>query len=223
MYAFLYTCLFETRPLRCNATSQVFTYRTQALDYQNMRNLGLAVLYLCLSVMSSFPQARANTEIVNFAASPGRDVSLPLIDWPVLRYGAAESLWKVQPAPLHTPLASVCAQGSGFPTKSCPNEIWVILDLDNPEWESYSKFTLRLSWPASSPADFSIQIYSPESLAEFISEREASFRNTDNILQSATRRNCCASENGNSGRPCSRQTKMTETPQLGVLRPYMLR
>jgi hypothetical protein len=46
--------------------------------------------------------------------------------------------------------------------------MWLVLDLDR--WSNYSKFTLRLSWPASSPASFFVQIYTPESLLNRLSD-----------------------------------------------------
>ncbi|KAK1235279.1 hypothetical protein PQX77_001501 [Marasmius sp. AFHP31] len=47
----------------------------------------------------------------------------------------------------------------------CQNEVWLKLALDEDEWQSFSKFTLRVSWPANYPTDFSIDVLSPEAVA----------------------------------------------------------
>lgn len=79
-------------------------------------------------------------------------------------------------------------------SKSCPHQMWTVLDLNADEWRRYSKFTLRLSWPASvssclrpkdhsstfdysspqSPANFFVQIHSPESLLTLIPHNSTS-------------------------------------------------
>ena len=63
-----------------------------------------------------------------------------------------EKLWRIQPAPLGTPFADVCPGlpgGSEGSEESCPHEHWLTLRLDDPAWSTYSRFTLRISWPAS--------------------------------------------------------------------------
>lgn len=52
---------------------------------------------------------------------------------------------KVSPAAVHTSIANVCEP----PSASCPHEVWAVLDLDSPSWREWSKFTLRISWPAN--------------------------------------------------------------------------
>lgn len=66
-----------------------------------------------------------------------------------LRPGHSEILLQVQPAVLGTPLASVCEPTSGALTESCPHEAWLTLQLDEHFWDTYDKFTFRISWPAS--------------------------------------------------------------------------
>lgn len=39
--------------------------------------------------------------------------------------------------------------------------VWLTLGLDNPQWSSYDKFTLRASWPASHPCDVYLKISDP--------------------------------------------------------------
>ena len=53
---------------------------------------------------------------------------------------------KVPPAPLGSILEDVC---EGYLPGSCPHEDWLVLDLDDVAWGKFSKFTVRISWPAS--------------------------------------------------------------------------
>ncbi|KAH9947087.1 hypothetical protein B0H21DRAFT_363002 [Amylocystis lapponica] len=89
----------------------------------------------------------------------------------VLQHAEAEKYWKLLPAPLGTALEDVC-ETARYSLNSCPHELWVVLDLDDSEWRRYSKFTLRISWPASSPADFSIDIFSPDALEKFLKQQD---------------------------------------------------
>ncbi|PCH34334.1 hypothetical protein WOLCODRAFT_87422 [Wolfiporia cocos MD-104 SS10] len=116
-----------------------------------------AVVWCATSVL-------ANTEIVNFEVVRSSVISLPSqsVNWTVLSPEHPEKLLIIQPARLRTPLQDVCTQyPSGSP---CPHELWFILDLDDAPWQQYAKLTLRISWPASSPVDFSIEVDSPVSL-----------------------------------------------------------
>ncbi|RDX50565.1 hypothetical protein OH76DRAFT_1455413 [Lentinus brumalis] len=118
---------------------------------------------------------RANTEIVNFVVSPGRDADLPLIAaWPELLPHDHERLVSMQPAPVDTPITNVCEPITAASPGKCPHEQWVSLGLDHPAWVSYLKFTLRVSWPASHPADFYIDTYTPEALARLVHGDRAS-------------------------------------------------
>ncbi|KAH7924473.1 hypothetical protein BV22DRAFT_1066690 [Leucogyrophana mollusca] len=119
----------------------------------------------------------ANTEIINLVASEENKVVLPSVpvgNWPTLHYAHNELRWAIHPAPLDTNLSQLCESDAhpASPESSpflCPHELWVALDLDDQNWRAYSKFTLRLSWPASSPADFLIEIHTPESLSTRLS------------------------------------------------------
>lgn len=125
--------------------------------------LPLIVLFICQEVI-------ANTEIINFLAAEERkvDFSSTTVDsWPILNYKNNQGHWNVDPALLDTPLQQVCESKTGIDPANpfpCLHELWVALDLDDESWMSYSKFTLRLSWPASSPADFLLEIYSPQAI-----------------------------------------------------------
>lgn len=120
----------------------------------------------CISILACFWRvAEANTEIINIEAL---EASLSLSNLPptwyvqynlnnthlltsvslsrkVLSADSAESVFAIVPAPLHTPLTSVC----NFQKSGCPYEAWVMLDLDHPHWVPFSKFTSRVSWPAN--------------------------------------------------------------------------
>ncbi|KII94249.1 hypothetical protein PLICRDRAFT_50230 [Plicaturopsis crispa FD-325 SS-3] len=127
----------------------------------------LRVLFL-LSAWA-WQQALANTEIINFATVGDADqmeVRAYSSEWLKLSRHKNEGIWSIRPAPLETPWEAVCEPSSRTVDEvaPCPHELWVVLDLDHEDWKSYSKFTLRVSWPASSPADFSLQVYSPEEL-----------------------------------------------------------
>ncbi|KAJ8472333.1 hypothetical protein ONZ51_g8584 [Trametes cubensis] len=118
--------------------------------------------------------ARANTEIVNFDASQAAELLLTETnEWPVLSPSPEEALLHVQPAPVGTPIASVCEPVSRHESGGCPHETWLAIDLDASPWLSYSKFTLRVSWPAMHPADFFIDVYSPEQLAKHLGHSNA--------------------------------------------------
>jgi len=125
--------------------------------------LPLIVLFICEEVI-------ANTEIINFLAAEESNVdfsSTTVDSWPVLNYKNNQGYWNVDPPLLDTPLQQVCESEPGIDPAnpfSCLHELWVALDLDDENWMSYSKFTLRLSWPASSPADFLLEIHSPQAI-----------------------------------------------------------
>ncbi|KAH0837857.1 hypothetical protein J3R83DRAFT_6084 [Lanmaoa asiatica] len=123
-------------------------------------------------------EVAANTEIINFSSSGEQTVDLPLAvvgNWSKLYSSDNERRWTLEPAALHTPLHQVCERDdktvpSHHPPFSCPHELWLLLDLDDEKWASHSTFTLRLSWPASTPADFTIAIYTPQDLLARLSE-----------------------------------------------------
>ncbi|KZT02029.1 uncharacterized protein LAESUDRAFT_738895 [Laetiporus sulphureus 93-53] len=147
-------------------------------------------LLLLLLAGSLVTFVSGNTEIVNVDATENWDVHFPQsLKWPILSPEVPERLFRVQPAPLRTPLTQVCedltAVRSGEP---CPHELWLVLDLDDLEWSECSKYTLRISWPASSPADFAIQTYSPELLDEVLHPRNGVDAANSSVLPSKTKR-----------------------------------
>ncbi|KAE9393778.1 hypothetical protein BT96DRAFT_772456, partial [Gymnopus androsaceus JB14] len=85
----------------------------------------------------------------------------------ILNPKANEKRFDVIPAPLGTPVIGVCSSTAGLLSKvpNCPHEIWIKLDLDEGDWKTYEKFSLRVSWPGSSPAKFHINILNSEATA----------------------------------------------------------
>lgn len=67
---------------------------------------------------------------------------------PTFYPGNSEVEWSLELASKDTIISKDCDFSSDLATL-CPNEKWMILDLDHNEWRGYSKFTLRISWPAS--------------------------------------------------------------------------
>lgn len=112
---------------------------------------------LFLWLTSYIRVVRANTEIINFGVTD----SVPSVDlmgdeWPsaVLTHGDNQRQFEVLPAPLGTIASSMCEN-----EKNCLHEVWIALDLTHSDWSKYDRFTLRISWPGSSSADFWIDLY----------------------------------------------------------------
>lgn len=111
----------------------------------------MSVLWILAGILYTFslPKATANTEIRNFDASPERVIAFPSAInsvFSVFNSTHRESTFQLLPAPLGTPLLSVC---DDYALESrCPHELWLRLDLEDPGWYSHSSFTLRISWPA---------------------------------------------------------------------------
>ncbi|CAL1694848.1 unnamed protein product [Somion occarium] len=114
----------------------------------------------------------ANTEIVNFAARYYTDDVIAGVaeQWLQLNSSVPQRSFSINPAPLSSTLDDVCSD-SGFGSP-CPHELWVTLDLDSKVWDRFSKFTLRLSWPASSPADFLITTHPPNETRAILSKHK---------------------------------------------------
>ncbi|KAF9260847.1 hypothetical protein L218DRAFT_906524 [Marasmius fiardii PR-910] len=103
----------------------------------------------------------ANTEIVNFEALDSGYAEIPqAIGWTILHPQQNERTLSILSVPLKKSQDPQATEG--IPRH---NEIWLRLALDEEEWKSFSKFTLRVSWPANYPTDFSIDILSPEAVA----------------------------------------------------------
>ncbi|KAI0640211.1 hypothetical protein C8Q77DRAFT_1186259 [Trametes polyzona] len=110
-------------------------------------------------------RALANTEIVNFQASLSPNTAVAQAsEWPVVDSTSSTLHLRVLPAPLDTPATRICEPSAKHPAQPCPHETWLNIDLDDDLWSTYSVFTLRISWPASNPARFYIDMYSPDTL-----------------------------------------------------------
>ncbi|PFH49789.1 hypothetical protein AMATHDRAFT_4554 [Amanita thiersii Skay4041] len=101
--------------------------------------------------------ALANTEIVNFAFSDSlQQLPFPApLEWPILSQQQAEHIFNVTPAPSFT----ACDIDDHT---TCPYQVWAVLNAGGATWSAYSKFTLRISWPAMFPTDFSIRLFSSQ-------------------------------------------------------------
>ncbi|KAJ7597782.1 hypothetical protein C8J56DRAFT_1041955 [Mycena floridula] len=127
--------------------------------------------FLFLAGLNRF--VAADTEIVNFDTSTvGNFRFVPPLDWQILSPEAPEIRLSLAPAHLNTPINEVCWSTQG--SDACPNELWVVLDVDQSNWTSYKKFTLRLSWAASFPTHFSLEVLNAEDVAALFSESQTS-------------------------------------------------
>ncbi|KAG6841576.1 hypothetical protein C0991_009611 [Blastosporella zonata] len=113
--------------------------------------------------------ALANTEVINFHISELYNDEISFAStWPMLNHTHNEHEWTMIPSPFGTPMSDVCSSQNSAKLKMakhpCPYELWLVLDLTH-DWATYSSFTLRLSWPAHYPTDFSLHIFDPESLS----------------------------------------------------------
>ncbi|KAI0778946.1 hypothetical protein BD413DRAFT_609481 [Trametes elegans] len=123
---------------------------------------GLAPVLLVLCAGGVF----ANTEIVNFEVAAGPDGPLPYaLETVEVGPESPQRLLEVQPASSGTALVDVCEPPSPDTVGGCPHEAWLALNLDAPPWSASPKFTVRVSWPASHPAAFRIDTYTPAQLA----------------------------------------------------------
>lgn len=127
-------------------------------------------MFWLLAVLFAFGlYVNANTEIINFSASKEAKapinslvaqwfiyltvpMSVPLISYshrPIFDPEHNKRQFRVIPAPLNTPLESICGLPVEEVGQTCLHELWLALDLDADAWSTYDKFTLRISWPAS--------------------------------------------------------------------------
>ncbi|KAK7063826.1 hypothetical protein R3P38DRAFT_3416349 [Favolaschia claudopus] len=123
--------------------------------------------------LALLPLTQANTEILNFAATPRADARrLHEQAWPPTLPLSTTSHHTIHKrAPYGTPLDAVCAATKPPPESlntnggSCPHELWFLLDFDLPS-QRYSnwhldRWTLRISWPASTPTHFTLDVLDP--------------------------------------------------------------
>ncbi|KAJ7922872.1 hypothetical protein B0H13DRAFT_1982118, partial [Mycena leptocephala] len=130
-------------------------------------------------LLSTLSLVSANTEITNFAAPLRADAPALRgmgLGWPILT-PRTQTRWTLPRAPLGTPLEDVCSESVSVRVRStsantndsdpdsnaekqgrCPYELWLVLDL--PDGDD-ARYTLRLSWAASTPTDFALDVFDP--------------------------------------------------------------
>ena len=117
----------------------------------------LLLVSLLIQVLPSI----ANTEIINLTPSPRPHIyALDSISssWPVLTPlgGQNERRWTMT----HVPQEGD-TEGCIGKREWCEDDLWLVLDFDAEEWNTYRGFTLRISWPASVSLDRpSVQLFS---------------------------------------------------------------
>ncbi|KAF8899341.1 hypothetical protein BD779DRAFT_1488287 [Infundibulicybe gibba] len=137
----------------------------------HIMHLNLSRFPLLAALLSSF--VYANTEIINFSAPQYPTPLRATSNWPVLSRSLAEGAFNISGAPYGVSLQEACqsALHAQRPTRAmCPYELWLVLDLSDRKWASFSKFTLRASWPASFPADIDIKLHDSDTLIESFPE-----------------------------------------------------
>lgn len=112
--------------------------------------------------------AQANTEIINFEAVESEliatDAFLPcetLSSSSSTRHMVLTPASPTMPQRHACDIRVLCSEAPGDTPSSrppdCAHEAWVLLELDDPLWKDFRKFTLRISWPASHPAAFYVE------------------------------------------------------------------
>lgn len=141
-------------------------------------------------LLSTCLYVQANTEIANFKVSEGQGLEFAFTkQWPILGSEQNELNGTLIPAALGTPLKEVCDgkhPGKRQIPTACPHEIWVVLDLAQ-SWYNFSKFTARLSWPASFPASFDIEIYTTSALLSYFDLSPNDVRETSAVVSQPRR------------------------------------
>ncbi|KXN87427.1 hypothetical protein AN958_08858 [Leucoagaricus sp. SymC.cos] len=106
------------------------------------------LIVLKILFLSLIPCVEGNTEIINFSVSPAESPLVTFPGWTHMNSSDREILLNIPPV-LDTSEVSI------------ESGVWFALDLDDPNWSSYNKFTLRSSWPASHPCDIYLKIHDP--------------------------------------------------------------
>ncbi|KAJ3552640.1 hypothetical protein NM688_g4048 [Phlebia brevispora] len=141
------------------------------------------------------------------------------VNWNTLNPGNPEYIYKIQPASLNTRLDHVCEPLAELP---CIHEIWAVLDLDNEEWRAFSKFTLRISWPANYPADFSIQTFSPAELRQQLGRGDDTVTYLNGHRKTRSRYARIRAVDTGVRNPLSQSTPQTDVPFALRLEPLYL-
>ncbi|KAF8918148.1 hypothetical protein CPB85DRAFT_1282708 [Mucidula mucida] len=103
-------------------------------------------LAFVLILLSQFSLIYCNTEIINFGVEDAVS-SLQRAQFPVELSAGANEIQSVI-------LLNETVEGRDT------GDLWLSLDTGG-SWDAYVRFTLRISWAASYPTDFSISLYNP--------------------------------------------------------------
>ncbi|QRV88361.1 hypothetical protein RhiJN_16379 [Ceratobasidium sp. AG-Ba] len=138
------------------------------MRYLYDRKLFLASLILILSLLGI---TRANTEVINFAPTRAPSVDLSgfrTSRWEKLNSEDGTRQFALPLAPYGQPWPAVCEHAD------CQHELFIELplgDVEEVDWNWDLGYSLRVSWPASTPADFSLEIYTPMELLRLLHSR----------------------------------------------------
>ncbi|KAJ2917834.1 hypothetical protein MD484_g2549, partial [Candolleomyces efflorescens] len=114
--------------------------------------------FLISLLLFTVTSALANTEIANFEVTEARNFDIWFVrQWPTLNVTDSVLHYNLTASPLGTPRKQLnkepCTRLYHWTPETTPEtclqELWIALDLDGESWQSYDKFTLRLSYPAS--------------------------------------------------------------------------
>ncbi|TFK65449.1 hypothetical protein BDN72DRAFT_900677 [Pluteus cervinus] len=97
--------------------------------------------------------ALANTEIINFSVQPS---NMKITHFTNESIVLAHDQARVQHTISTIAPDSPCINASD--DEGCLKDLWIILNFDHDNWREYGKFTLRLSYAASTPADISLTV-----------------------------------------------------------------
>ncbi|KAF8594153.1 hypothetical protein BDV93DRAFT_549305 [Ceratobasidium sp. AG-I] len=142
-----------------------------------MLGISAASVFLVLSLLGN---SFANTEIINFSTvlSPDRiiDASAFNVSWNELDTQSGTRQFSLALAPYKTPWSEICA------SNGCAHEMFFKLGTET----KVGKYSLRISWPASIPADFDMEVFTPSELHDLLSSRANSTHQSHSDAQTQT-------------------------------------
>ncbi|KAG8796714.1 hypothetical protein FRC12_005808 [Ceratobasidium sp. 428] len=151
-----------------------------------LHSLGLT---LVLSLITCAGIACGNTEIINFTSlsSPAVDVETKLtgVSWEKLDVESGTRQFELTLAPYRQAWSNVCE------AEICEHEVFVKLELGEDRTNGFSilkqrpRYSLRISWPASTPVDFDVKAYTPAELHALLSSRSPGNSNDQSYSSSS--------------------------------------
>ncbi|KAL1705458.1 hypothetical protein EV121DRAFT_203464 [Schizophyllum commune] len=99
----------------------------------------------------------ANTEIVNFSFKETHNATIPMTKPLWLDPSVSERVLSIVPLRTSENMNTLDDLSVG------DSELWVELRAESEPWSAYDHFTVRISSPASAPADFYLAIFDPAS------------------------------------------------------------